>query len=181
LERIAFGTSDRTALTQAQQDSAIAGAEARVAQIETGLPETRWNLQANHEVNDWRFLARASYYDNWFDSEDGREYDGKTLVDLEAAYRITERQQVILGINNVFDETPDENPGAAGGVGNRFSQFSPSDLVDKSPGAERRRGFFVLGCSSGVLFTCLTQANEREHLNGRTNTHDKTLTRGANL
>ena len=26
---------------------------------------------------------------------------------------------------NLFDTTPEENPGAADGVGNRYSQFSP--------------------------------------------------------
>ncbi|MEM7082772.1 MAG: TonB-dependent receptor [Pseudomonadota bacterium] len=125
LERIAFGTSDQNALSAAQQQSAIDSAAGRVAQIETGLPETRWNLQAQHTVNNWRFLARASFYDDWFDSEDGRTYDGKTLVDVEASYDLTERQKIIIGVNNVFDEVPDENPDAAAGVGNRYSQFSP--------------------------------------------------------
>ena len=52
-------------------------------------------------------------------------YDGKSLVDLEAAYHVNESLMVVLGATNVLDETPDENPGAASGVGNRYSQFSP--------------------------------------------------------
>ena len=99
--------------------------ETRIREYEEGLPETRYNLQANHHMGDWRFLARVSYYDDWYDSEDGNTYDGKTLVDLEAAYNFNENLTVVLGAQNAFDETPDENPGARSGVGNRYSQFSP--------------------------------------------------------
>ena len=97
----------------------------RVREYEEGLPETRYNVAANHDYEKWRFLIRASYYDDWFDSEDGNVYDGKTLVDLEAAYAFTDALSVVVGAQNAFDETPDENPGAASGVGNRYSQFSP--------------------------------------------------------
>ncbi len=34
----------------------------RILQIEKGLPETRWNLAANHFWNNWRALARVSYF-----------------------------------------------------------------------------------------------------------------------
>jgi len=97
----------------------------RIREYEEGLPETRYNVAANHDYEKWRFLIRASYYDDWYDSEDGNVYDGKTLVDLEAAYSFTEALTVVLGAQNALDETPDENPGAASGVGNRYSQFSP--------------------------------------------------------
>jgi iron complex outermembrane receptor protein len=99
--------------------------ETRIREYEEGLPETRWNLQANHHMGDWRFLARLSYYDDWYDSEDGNTYDGKTLVDLEAAYMFNQNLTVVLGAQNAFDELPDENPGARAGVGNLYSQFSP--------------------------------------------------------
>ncbi len=99
--------------------------DARVRQIEEGLPETRWNLAANHSINDWRFLARVSYFDDWYDSEDGNTYSGKSLLDLEAGYTYNDRTTVVLGLQNALDELPDENPGAAGGVGNRYSQFTP--------------------------------------------------------
>jgi iron complex outermembrane receptor protein len=97
----------------------------RIRQIEEGLPETRYNIAANHETDNWRFLARLSYYDDWYDSEDGNTYSGKSLIDLEAAYNVSDALMVVVGAQNALDETPDENPGAAGGVGNRYSQFSP--------------------------------------------------------
>ena len=99
--------------------------ETRIREYEEGLPETRYNVAANHDYEQWRFLARVSYYDDWFDSEDENTYDGKYLVDLEAAYAFTDQLSVVVGAQNAFDETPDENPGAAAGVGNRYSQFSP--------------------------------------------------------
>lgn len=97
----------------------------RIREYEEGLPETRYNIAANHNVGDWRFLARASYYDDWYDSEDGNTYSGETLVDLEAAYTLNDSLSLVIGAQNAFDTTPEENPGAAGGVGNRYSQFSP--------------------------------------------------------
>jgi iron complex outermembrane recepter protein len=99
--------------------------DARVRQIEEGLPETRWNLAANHSRDNWRVLARLSYYDDWWDSEDGNVYSGETLLDLEGGYTFADRVTVVLGLQNALDTTPTENPGAAGGVGNRYSQFSP--------------------------------------------------------
>lgn len=97
----------------------------RVRELEEGLPGTRWNLSSNTMVGDWRFLARVSYYDDWFDSEDDQTYSGEIIVDAEAAYAFTDKASVMLGVQNLLDQTPEENPGAAGGVGNRYSQFSP--------------------------------------------------------
>ncbi len=97
----------------------------RIREYEEGLPETRYNIAANHSMGNWRFLARLSYYDDWYDSEDGNTYDGKSLVDLEAAYTHNDNLTIVLGAQNAFDEVPDENPTAAAGVGNRYSQFSP--------------------------------------------------------
>lgn len=99
--------------------------ETRIREYEEGLPETRYNVAANHFMGDWRFLARVSYYDDWYDSEDGNTYSGKSIVDLEAAYSFSDSLTVVLGAQNALDETPDENPGAAAGVGNIYSQFSP--------------------------------------------------------
>ena len=97
----------------------------RIRELEQGLPETRWNLSSTTLIGDWRLMARVSYYDDWFDSEDGQVYSGETLVDAEVSYAFTDKASVILGAQNLLDQTPEENPGAADGVGNRYSQFSP--------------------------------------------------------
>ncbi|MGL6160318.1 TonB-dependent receptor plug domain-containing protein [Microbulbifer sp.] len=97
----------------------------RVRELEEGLPESRWNLSANTLLADWRFMARVSYYDDWFDSEDVQVYSGEYIVDAEVGYNFGENTSVIIGAQNLLDQTPEENPGAADGVGNRYSQFSP--------------------------------------------------------
>ena len=119
-----FGLSFNNTDTKVVNPGTNIGAT-RIREYEEGLPETRYNISANHNTDDWRFLARVSYYDDWYDSEDGNVYDGEFLVDLEGAYRFSESLSVVLGAQNAFDTTPDENPGAAAGVGNRYSQFSP--------------------------------------------------------
>lgn len=97
----------------------------RIRELESGLPETRWTLTANTMVGDWRFLVRTSYYDEWFDSEDGQTYPNEILVDAEAAWQFADHSSIIIGAQNIFDTTPEVNPGAAAGVGNLYSQFSP--------------------------------------------------------
>jgi iron complex outermembrane receptor protein len=73
----------------------------------------------------WRFLGRVSYYDGWFDSEDGASYGGEYLADLEAAYSLNDSTAIVLGGANIFDTYPGENQGARSGVGNRYSQYTP--------------------------------------------------------
>ncbi|MBT8100844.1 MAG: TonB-dependent receptor, partial [Gammaproteobacteria bacterium] len=104
-----FSLAFNNTTTEVTRASDAVGAT-RIQEYEEGLPETRYNVSANHSVGDWRFLARVSYYDDWFDSEDGNTYDGKSLVDLEAAYTWNEQLMVVIGAQNAFDETPDENP-----------------------------------------------------------------------
>jgi iron complex outermembrane receptor protein len=98
----------------------------RIQELQEALPETRFNVSVNHDFTDrFRGLARVSYYDDWFDSEDGQVYGGKNLLDLEAGFDVTKSIEFSIGGQNVLDETPDENPGARAGVGNQYSQFSP--------------------------------------------------------
>ena len=49
----------------------------------------------------------------------------RRLVDLEAAYTFTNALTLVVGAQNVFDQYPEENPSAAAGVGNRYSQYTP--------------------------------------------------------
>lgn len=99
--------------------------ETRIRELEEGLPQTRWNLAANTLLSDWRLMARVSYYDDWFDSEDDQVYSGEYIVDAELGYNFSDSMSVTLGAQNLLDQAPEENPGAAEGVGNRYSQFSP--------------------------------------------------------
>ncbi|MEM9552861.1 MAG: TonB-dependent receptor [Acidobacteriota bacterium] len=98
----------------------------RIQELEEALPETRWNLTVNHALgDDWNLLGRVSYYDDWFDSEDGQTYGGEYLIDAEVAWDFLDNMTFVLGGNNIFDTFPEENPGARAGVGNLYSQFTP--------------------------------------------------------
>lgn len=97
----------------------------RIRELEDGLPRSRWSMTATQHRGDWRFLLRSSFFGGWFDSEDGQDYDSEILFDAEVAYSIADHSTITVGGQNIFDTYPDENPGAAGGVGNLYSQFSP--------------------------------------------------------
>ncbi len=103
--------------------------DSRVALIEDGTPETRWNLTANHNIDSWRFLARINYYDEWFDNEAGATFDDEFVVDLEAAYMINENIEVTVGGRNVFDEKGCKTDSCGGlaatELGLPYSQFTP--------------------------------------------------------
>jgi iron complex outermembrane receptor protein len=98
----------------------------RIRELQEALPETRWNLSTTHRMdNGMRLLGRLSYYDGWFDSEDGQTYGGEYIFDLEAAYSLNDNTTIVIGGQNAFDTVPEDNPGARSGVGNKYSQFSP--------------------------------------------------------
>ncbi len=100
--------------------------DTRIRELQEGLPEIRANLTANHHASDnFRVLARLSFYDEWFDSEDVAVYDGEWVVDLEAAFSFNDNLTLTVGAQNIFDTFPDENVGARSGVGNRYSQYTP--------------------------------------------------------
>jgi len=122
----------------------------RIKQIEDTTPETRWNLSANHSMDAWRFLARVSFYDEWFDqfecdvfasscnddilADNGAyTFDSEFVVDLEAEYEINASSSLLLGVNNVLDNngqttTEMHDLGfntATAAVGNTYSAFAP--------------------------------------------------------
>ena len=93
--------------------------------IEDMTPDTRWNLSANHMMDSWRMLARVSSYSDWFDSNEGNYYSADVIVDLEVSYNLNESSTLLIGGNNVFDETGDDIADTADAYGNLSSQFAP--------------------------------------------------------
>lgn len=111
---------------------------ARIRQIEETTPDTRWNFSGNHRVGAFRFLARVSFYDEWFDSFENdvfgsdAVFDSEYLLDLEAAYDINENSSILIGGSNVLDNngqkaTDVNNIGSNSALvlGNTYSQYSP--------------------------------------------------------
>ena len=115
--------NNQTEVTRFNPDTLNAS---RIRQLEEGLPETRWSLTGTQTWGPLRLLARVSQYDGWYDNEDGIAYDGGNYVfDAEIAYTVRDALTFVLGAQNLFDEYPEENPGARSGVGNLYSQYTP--------------------------------------------------------
>ena len=109
----------------------------RIQAIQWGLPRNRWNVAYNHTGARVNFLARLSYYGSYWDDEDAANnlgsamavnypfYGGKPLLDLEAGFPFGQGVTLSVGGQNVLNQYPEENPGAASTVGNLYGQFSP--------------------------------------------------------
>ena len=107
----------------------------RVKELQENLPEHRGSLTVTQSITDmWGVLGRASYFSGWFDSEDylqnpdvegTGEYTGRVIFDLETTYNFGSGLALTLGGRNILNTYPDENPNAAGSVGNKYGQFSP--------------------------------------------------------
>jgi iron complex outermembrane recepter protein len=101
--------------------------EGRIQQLQEALPRTRASLALTRSIGDkLRVMGRASTYSGWYDADDAFSYDGgHVLVDMEGSYKVNKQITVVAGGQNVLNHYPDENPGARGGVGNLYSQYSP--------------------------------------------------------
>ena len=101
----------------------------RVLLVQDGTPSTRWNLTANHNIAEWRFLARVNYYGEYYDNEAGGYFDDALLLDLEAAYSVSEDMTITFGGRNVSDEqgcsTSSCGTTPPGALGLPYSQFTP--------------------------------------------------------
>lgn len=102
----------------------------RLVELENFNPENRGIFTANHMVGPFRFLARASYYDDWVEAasadavfapgqtnynirctgntangfiDQDNCYDEEWVLDVEAAYTFRERYTFIVGAQNLFD------------------------------------------------------------------------------
>ena len=97
----------------------------RIKELEENLPKQRASLTATQSItSQWSVLGRGSYYGDWFDSEDDETYTGKVLFDLESSYMASAGLVITLGVQNILNTYPDENP-KSGNIGNQYGQFSP--------------------------------------------------------
>ena len=99
----------------------------RLRELEENLPKQRGNLTLTQALSErWSGLGRASYYGEWYDSEDDQTYSGKVLFDLETSISFDEGMSAIaIGAQNILNTYPDEHELARDRTGNRYSQFSP--------------------------------------------------------
>ena len=142
------GNGDLTAAwnwTETKVDSA--GTEVdrnRVVDLENFNPKNRGIFSYNHFIGGFRFLARASYYDEWITGDYSADspanpvnytldctipndkcYGAEWVFDLEAAYTFNDTWTAVIGAMNVADNNgPIDQDHADGtiGSGNTFEQ-----------------------------------------------------------
>ena len=107
----------------------------RIRILEEGLPGLRGNVSVNHALpGGTRALVRASYWGGYFDAltpyfesdaSNTIDYPSRVLVDAEIAQTFMDRWTLTLGAQNVLNTVPEEYPGAADGLGNRYGPLTP--------------------------------------------------------
>jgi len=114
--------------TSVDKTSGLVGG-ARVGQLESLLPASRWNLTAVHNTGDWSMLGRYNWVDSWTwwdiyaSPVFSQEVDDMFTLDLEirrdlGAYTLT------VGAQNVTDEYPD-NPVSTLCCGMKYPEGAP--------------------------------------------------------
>lgn len=98
--------------------------DSRVEALEELLPNVKGNVSWSHTQGKWRTLLRANYYGPWRSTGNGYDVGAATLVDAQVAYQVTEEIEVVVGVDNLFDEYPDETPNP-GSLGQLYPEDSP--------------------------------------------------------
>ena len=113
----------------------------REAALEELLPELRANLTYTHEQGPFRGLVRANYYGEWEDTGNGNgTQSAEILFDAELGYQVVDGVEAIIGVNNLFDNYPDENPDALA-LGQLYPEASPQGFNGGSYYAKLRYVF----------------------------------------
>jgi iron complex outermembrane recepter protein len=88
--------------------------EGGLIELERGRPKWRSTFEARWSNDRWNLLGQASLWGPFTSvllgicGEDCvQDYDSKTLVDVEAGYRFSDRFELAFGARNLFDEFPD--------------------------------------------------------------------------
>ena len=111
--------------------------EARVYKIEESLPKTKGYFSINHKREVFHANLRMGYYGSWYEDHldsgaitiaDGGlpiYEDSQVIVDAEVGWTFASGLYVNVGAQNLFDETPDDNPWGASVAGAAYPVHSP--------------------------------------------------------
>jgi len=85
-----------------------------VYDFENLLSDWRGVYTVTHDIDNFRLLARASYYGEWANSNRNpwpniQKYDPSWFIDLEATYVVNDNWRLTVGGRNVGDEYPDKD------------------------------------------------------------------------
>jgi iron complex outermembrane receptor protein len=78
--------------------------------IESWQPKNRISLNALYQRQNWQLSVNLNRYGNYTVVDGGSQtYSEKWLADFKLNYQLAEHLNVFLGLNNVFNTTPDKN------------------------------------------------------------------------
>lgn len=90
----------------------------RIRMIEENIPRHRGNISFSQTFDRSNALLRLNYfgeyYEDHLDASAGLDIEAgsEMTVDIEFGYRFNEQLQIMLGANNLLDNSPDSNPHA---------------------------------------------------------------------
>ncbi len=126
---LGFNHNSTTIVGEPNTPEAFSGLEGRFLArrerlfIESGAPKNKGSLSVNYELDSFSVGAQATYYGKVHhaassnDPEDDQIYSPKTTVDLNFTHQFNEKISWTLGVNNLFDQYPDEqNPSLVSGA-----------------------------------------------------------------
>ena len=112
-------TLAKTTLQEVNTSSVLEGLEEtyfdRTSQIflESAVPRTKANLTFNYDLNKFNFFLRNVYFGSVDEAtnslDNDQTFSGKVITDLSVGYALSDRLNLILGANNLFDIYPDLN------------------------------------------------------------------------
>lgn len=103
--------------------------DTRLRQLEDALPSIKGNINLRHSTDKWRTLARVNYHNSYFEAhlDDGTlpiNGSSEYTIDVEFGYNITDAAELVIGVANLLDEYPDENP-HSGVAGSKYPATAP--------------------------------------------------------
>lgn len=91
-------------------DDYVAFSDREVGRFERATPDTKLNLSAVWNLDDWQVTLRSTRYGEVVDVSSNPENDEvlepKWITDLDVNYAVTDSLKVSLGANNLFDQYP---------------------------------------------------------------------------
>ncbi|SMN12087.1 TonB-dependent receptor @ Iron siderophore receptor protein [uncultured Candidatus Thioglobus sp.] len=103
--------------------------EKRILLIEEALPKYRFNATLKHKKKNWKGFIRANYFGPYTELhvntlERKIRAGNEITVDIESSYTPQKDVELTLGVENIFNNFPDENP-FAGDFGSKYPESSP--------------------------------------------------------
>jgi len=98
-----------------------------ISRFELGTPRSKYNLSATWKMDEISVNLRATRYgevvDASSDPENHEVLKSKWIADLDASYQLTDSINLAVGVNNLFDQYPQDTVSNIGQ--SNFNQIFP--------------------------------------------------------